>query len=340
MAVNFGIVGYGTMGSNCHRGLIEKVPGARLLAVCDITSSRREAARADGAERTYASLGAMLKNDDVDVVVICTPSHSHVDIGIKAARAGKHVITEKPAARSAAQLRKMITAARRAGVIFTVFQNRRWDTDFQVARRIVRQKLVGDVLAIEARWQLYGSTAGFGTKAFKPEWREMRRYGGGILLDLGVHMLDQIHEMVPGKPKEVFATVRGGIWAKDCDDYASGTVRFDDGTIAHVEASGLTKITLPRYRIIGTRGMAVSNGRDKRFELYIGKADKPRRTISFAAPNRWDAPYRALVAAVKDRRKKPAVDPESVITTMQLIDAYRESSRTGHSVTLRGPRVK
>jgi len=340
MAVEFGIVGYGAMVSQYHRQLIEKVPGAHLLAVCDITPARREAAGADGVERVYAHLPAMLADDDIDVVVIATPSHSHVDIGLKAARAGKHILTEKPAARTAAELRKMISAARRAGVIFTVFHNRRWDADFQAAKRIVRQKMVGDVVAVEARWQLYGSAVGFGTKDFKPEWREMRRYGGGILLDLGVHMLDQIHEMVPGRPAEVFAAVRGGVWAKDCDDYASGIIRFDDGLVAHVEASGLTKVSLPRYRIIGTRGMAVSNAATKCFELYLGKADAPRRTISFASPDRWDTVYRRLVAAVKDRRKKPAVDPESVVTTMQLIDAYRESSKTGRSVTLRGPRVK
>jgi predicted dehydrogenase len=340
MAVNFALIGYGRMATLAHEPLIRKTAGARLLAVFDVTPSRREAARQAGIERVYATLPALLKDPDVQCVTICTPSHSHVAFGTKAARAGKHVITEKPAARSAAEWRRMIALARRAGVLLTVFHNRRWDSDFLVARDIVRRRLVGDVIAVEARWQGYGSAASFGVKDFFPKWRELRHYGGGTLLDLGVHLLDQVNQMAPGRPDQVYATVRGGIWAQDCDDYASGIVHFDDGMVAHVEASAITAVKLPRWRIIGTRGMAVSNAETKRMELYLGKADKPTRTISYDRPNDWGAVYRSMVAAIRDRRKKPAVDPQSVVTTMQLIDAYRESSRTGRSVAIRGPRAK
>lgn len=340
MAVNFAIIGFGRMAESCHLPIIQKLSGARLLAAWDVTAARREAAEAAGIERVYTSLAALLKDKDVQAVSVCTPSHSHVKIGLRAIRAGKHVLTEKPAARSAAELTKLIAAARRAGVLLTVFHNRRYDPDFMVAQRIVRSRMVGDVIAIEARWQGYGSAAPFGTPAYKQSWREMKRFGGGTLLDLGVHMLDQIHEMVPGRPTEVFATVRGGVWAKDCDDFASGMVRFDDGLVAFVEASAITSRKLPRYRIIGTRGMAESNAEAKRFDLFIGRDAKPTKTLSFDFPRRWDTVYRSLVAAISGRREAPAVEPASVVTTMQLIDAYVESSRTGRSVTIRGPRTK
>lgn len=340
MAVNFAIIGYGTMASSCHRNLINDVPGAKLLGVCDVTPARREAARADGVERLYASLGALLKDDDIDAVAICTPSHSHVSIGTRVAKAGKHIITEKPAARTVAEWKKMIAVAKRCGVLLTVFHNRRWDPDFMVARDVVRKKMVGEVIAVEARWQGYGSASGFGTKDYNQVWREQKRYGGGTLLDLGVHMLDQIHHITDARPDSVFASVRGGVWSKDCDDYASGMVRFDNGLVAFVEASAITKIKLPRYRILGTKGMAVLNAEKKRMELYIGKADKPKKTISVDFPRQWEMPYKSLVSAIRGRRAAPAVTPESVITTTQLIDAYRESSRTGRSVAIRGPRAK
>jgi predicted dehydrogenase len=153
-------------------------------------------------------------------------------------------------------------------------------------------------------------------------------------------MLDQINQMAPGRPKSVFATMRGGVWAKDCDDYASGMIHFDDGLSALVEVSGLTKVKIPRYRITGTKGMAVLNAEKKRFEIFLGGGNKPARTLSVKAPAGWDTVYRSMVSLVRGRAKKPAVDPESVVTTMQLIDAYRESSRTGRSVSLRGPRAK
>lgn len=340
MTVNFGIIGYGKMASICHKPILDKLPGAKLLAVWDLTESRREAARADGIERVYSSLSDLLNDQDVPVVVICTPSHKHVSIGIRAAKAGKHILTEKPAARTTAEWKKLVTAARRCGVVLSVFHNRRWDQDFMAARKIIRQKLVGEVIAVEARWQGYGSAAPFGIKDYNQKWREMKRFGGGTLLDLGVHMLDQINQITTAKPDQVTAVVRGGVWAADCDDYASGMVHFDDGMVAFVEASAITKVQLPRYRILGTKGMAVHNAEKKTMDIYLGNTDKPTKSICIDKPNTWNEVYRGLIAAVKDRRKKPAVTPESVITTLQLIDAYRDSSRTGRSVAIRGPREK
>lgn len=340
MTVNFGIIGYGKMATICHKGIIDKLPGAKLLAVCDATESRREVAKADGVERIYSALPDLLKDQDVQVVVICTPSHSHVKIGIQAAKAGKHILTEKPAAQTAADWQKLVAAAKRCKVILSVFHNRRWDQDFMAARKIVRQKLVGDVITIEARWQGYGSAAGFGVKDYNQKWREMKKFGGGTLLDLGVHMLDQINQITDAKPDQVTAVVRGGVWSQDCDDFCSGMVHFDNGLVAFVEASAITKVKLPRYRILGTKGIAVHNAEKKTMDIYLGDAAEPTKSIDISQPNEWHQVYRGLVKAVKDRRQKPSVTPESVVTTMQLIDAYRTSSRTGRSVAIRGPREK
>jgi len=340
MAVNFGIIGFGRMAELAHKPNIDATPGARLLAVCDITPARREAARKAGIERVYSSLSAMLKDRDIDAVSIATPSHNHCPLAVKVARAGKHVLSEKPASRSAAELRKTIATIRKCGVLLTVYHNRRFDSNFLAAKRIVRQKMVGEVVLFEGRWHLYGSAAGFGVKEYNQKWRETKRFGGGILLDLGVHMLDQLNQLAPGKPTEVFSAMAGGVWAKDCDDFASGMVRFDDGMSAIIETSGLSKVKLPRYRITGTRGIAVSNDEKKRMEIYIGDAKRPTKTVSFASPDMGIKVYRSFVAAIRDRRKALAVTPESVVTTMQLIDAYVDSARTGKSVAVGGPRVK
>ncbi|GAG34873.1 unnamed protein product, partial [marine sediment metagenome] len=250
------------------------------------------------------------------------------------------VLSEKPVSRSAAELRRTIATIKKCGVLFTVYHNRRFDSDFLAAKRIVRQKMVGEVVLFEGRWHLYGSAAGFGVKEYNQKWRETKRFGGGILLDLGVHMLDQLNQLAPGRPTQVFSTMAGGIWAKDCDDFASGMIRFDDGMTAVIEVSGLSKVKLPRYRITGTRGIAVSNPEKKRMEIYVGDTSKPTKTVSFASPNTGVEVYRSFVAAIKNRRKAPAVTPESVVATMQLIDAYVESARTGRSVAIRGPRLK
>ena len=338
--MNFGIIGYGKMASICHKPILDKLPGAKLLAVWDLTESRREAARADGVERVYSKLSDLLNDKDVPIVVICTPSHSHVKIGIQAAKAGKHILTEKPAARTTAEWKKLVAVAKQCGIVLSVFHNRRYDQDFMAARKIIRQKMIGQVFSVEARWHGYGSAAPFGVKDYNQKWREMKKFGGGTLLDLGVHMLDQINQISEARPDQVMATVRGGVWAADCDDFASGMVRFDDGMVAFVEVSAITKVKLPRYRLLGTKGMAVHNAEKKTMDIYLGDTETPTRSLSLDKPNTWNEVYRGLVAAVKDRRKKPAVTPESVVTTMQLIDAYRDSSRTGRSVAIRGPREK
>ncbi|NIA21687.1 MAG: Gfo/Idh/MocA family oxidoreductase, partial [Anaerolineaceae bacterium] len=293
-----------------------------------------------GVERVYSSLAAMLKDPDIDAVSIATPSHNHCPLAVQVARAGKHVLSEKPVSRSAAELRKTIATIRKTGLLLTVYHNRRFDSDFLAAKKIVRRKMVGEVILFEGRWHLYGSAAGFGVKEYNQKWRETKRFGGGILLDLGVHMLDQLNQLAPGKPTQVFSTMAGGVWARDCDDLASGMVKFDDGMTALIEVSSLSKVKLPRYRITGTKGMAVSNPEKKRMDIYLGDTKRPTSSVSFDSPNMGIKVYRSFVAAIRDRKKKLGVDPESVVTTMQLIDAYVRSARTGRSVAISGPRTK
>ncbi|HOI55331.1 MAG TPA: hypothetical protein PLP01_08800, partial [Phycisphaerae bacterium] len=97
---------------------------------------------------------------------------------------------------------------------------------------------------------------------------------------------------------------------------------------------------LPRYRITGTKGMAVFNAEKKCFDLYLGNTDTPTKTVPADKPNMGINVYKGFVAAIRGDRSKLAVTPESVVTTMQLIDAYVKSNRTGKSVAITGPRVK
>jgi predicted dehydrogenase len=341
MTVNFGIVGFGKMAEICHMGLIRKTPGAKLLAVWDITESRRQAAAQAGIPRIYGNFAKLLADPDIHAVSICTPSHSHVKLGLLAAKAGKHILVEKPAARTAAEFKKLLAACRKAGVKLTVFHNRRYDADFLAARDIIRKKLIGDIVTVETRWHMYGSTSGFAVKDYKQNWRDLKAFGGGFLMDLGVHLLDQLNQLTPAKPTEVFATLRNVTFAKEVDDYVTSLIRFDNGMTAVMETGALMKVKIPRWRLIGSKGMAVGNWQTKTFELYIGDTDKPTKVIPLGETSaRWVNVYKGFVAAIKDSRKAPAVTPESVVTTMDLIEACRTSSRTGKSVTLRGPRAK
>lgn len=336
MAVNFGIIGYSRIAEVAHKPLMAATRGANLLAVADITEARRKAALDQGIPRAYATVAGLLKDPDVDAVVICTPSHSHCKLAIQAAKAGKHVIIEKPASLNAADLRKTIAAVRKLGVQMTVFHNRRFDPDFMACQQVVNRKMVGDLISIEMRWEMYGNGVTFGVKEYNPGWRAMKRFGGGVLLDLGVHMLDQLVHLAPGKPKQVFANVRGGVHDGDCDDLASGMIRFDDGVMATMEVNSLLKYKLPRYRILGSKGVAVINTETKCIDVYVGDTATPTRSVSYDKPRKWNTIYRSFIDVIEGKKKELAVTPESVLLTMELVDAYRASSRAGRSVGVDG----
>ena len=337
MPVNFGIIGYSKIAEVAHKPLIAKLAGARLLAVADITEARRKTALEHGIPRAYATVAELLADKDVQAIVICTPSHSHCALALQAAKAGKHVMIEKPASLTAAELKKTIAAIRKLGVHLTVFHNRRFDPDFVACQQIVSRKMIGDLIRVEMRWEMYGNGVGFGVKEYNPAWRASRKFGGGVLLDLGVHMLDQIVHLSPERrPREVFASVCGGVHAGDCDDMACGMILFDDGLMAVMEVNGLAKVKLPRYRLFGTRGMAVINAEAKTMDIYLGDTETPSRSISFDKPRKCNTIYRSFVDVIQGKKKELAVTADSVVATMELVDAYRASSKSGRSVRLSG----
>ncbi len=337
--VNFAIIGYGRVVEKYHRQLVEATPGAYLLAVQDITKSRREAARVDGVPRVYSSLDELFKDKDVHAVSITTPPHTHLEIAVKAAKAGKHIICEKPAALSFADYKKMMAAIEDAKVVFTVFHNRRFDPDYMVANEIIQNKMVGDLISIEKRHQRYNSLANWGVEDFNPAWRVLKDFGGGVLYDMGPHVLDQIGNISIGEPESVFAQARGGVREGDCDDWFLGIIRFNGVATVLVEVGNIIRIHIPHWRILGTKGIAYGDEETRTFELYIGDSSVPAEKIQYNELNKnfigdWGRIYSSFVDVIQNRSKSLAVPPETVVTTMKLLDAFRESISTGRSVTL------
>ena len=162
--VVYGLIGYGGMG-RWHTEILSKVPEAVIGGIYDIKEEKREEAKEKGFF-VYETEEAMLADPDIDVVLIATPNDGHKPIAIRAMHAGKNVISEKPVTLSSADLLEMENAAKETGKLLTVHQNRRWDDDFLIIKKLVEEQKLGHVFRIESRVH--------GSRGIPGDWEKKR----------------------------------------------------------------------------------------------------------------------------------------------------------------------
>ncbi len=243
---NIAVIGYGGQGA-WHCGQIAKSDVCALKGTYDVREARRQAAEKNGI-KVYASNEAIFADPEVDAVVIAVPNDDHKELVIKALEAGKNVICEKPVEMSCAALDQMIAAAEKAGKFFTVHQNRRWDVDFLAMKQLARSGEIGKVLNIESR--IHGS------RGIPSDWRCEKEHGGGMLLDWGVHLIDQILQIFTEKIIKVYCTF-SHITNQEVDDGFKLELYFADGTTAHIEVGTYNFIALPRFYMQAENGSAI-----------------------------------------------------------------------------------
>lgn len=245
--LNIGIIGYGGMGSYHHRELIKKEDGVQVVGVYDIKKDRLDAAKNAGL-KTYESLEALLSDNAIDAVLIATPNDVHKELAICAMNNGKHVICEKPAMMSTKELDDVIKVSKETGQVFMVHQNRRWDNDFLIIQDMYRKKPIGELFQIESRVH--------GANGIPGDWRHLEKHGGGMLLDWGVHLLDQLLFMVDSPVKEVSADL-SYVLGDEVDDGFIAYITFENGVKALVEVGTTNFVKLPRWYVKGLEGTAV-----------------------------------------------------------------------------------
>jgi len=211
------VVGYGGMGS-WHTKLIEKIDELELAGIYDIKPERCEVARENGIY-AYSSLEELLNDKTVTLVTVAIPNHLHKDVCVTLLNAGKNVVCEKPVALSHEELQAMIDAANENGVIFTVHQNRRWDEDFRVIKKIYDEGTLGKVFRIESRVH--------GSRGIPGDWRNQKEFGGGMVLDWGVHLLDQIMQLIDKKVVSIYSEL-SYVTNENCDDGFTVIIKFED----------------------------------------------------------------------------------------------------------------
>ena len=246
MKKNIAIVGFGGQGG-WHGDHALKSDVVSLAGIYDIKEARMEYARSKGIH-TYKSFEAVLADPKVDVVVCATPNDVHEDIVVRSLKAGKNVVCEKPVEMSVKALDRMIAVANESGKLFTVHQNRRWDVDFLGMKKIIEDGDIGEVINIESR--IHGS------RGIPSDWRCHKPYGGGMILDWGVHLIDQMLFLITSEIDTVSCTCTH-ITTDEVDDGFKLTIKFVDGKTAYIEVGTFNFIALPRFYMQCKNGTAI-----------------------------------------------------------------------------------
>ncbi len=340
------IVGYGGMG-NWHAERILKSDVVELTGVYDIREERIELAKSRGIH-AYESLEAILADQNVELVTIATPNDVHEELVIAALNAGKNVICEKPVTITMDSLERMIEAAEKNKRRFSVHQNRRWDADFLSMKQIYDSGEIGKVINLESRVH--------GSRGIPSDWRKHKEYGGGMLYDWGIHLIDQVLMIFGWDVKSVYC-VCDHITNQEVDDGFRLDLNFRSGQRATVEVGTYNFISLPRLYMRAENGTAMvpkwksetqvlkcSNWHDRDWVPVVTAAGltktmAPRDemttesyTLEQPASDVHDY-YRHFVAAIREGGEQD-VTYDQMRTDLKIILAALESAETGKVIEL------
>jgi scyllo-inositol 2-dehydrogenase (NADP+) len=261
--IRVGLVGFGMAGRVFHAPLISSVEGLELAAVVERNSD--QAAERYPGITTYRNLEELLADSTIKLVVIATPNATHHEIALQVLEAAKSAVVDKPATLTSAQIADLQGLAGAVGLHYIPFHNRRWDSDFQTVQHVLHEKSVGSLVHFEStfdRWRPEQST-----RAWKEDTEQ-----GGILLDLGTHLVDQALVLF-GPPESVSAEVRRERGGEGANDSFTLRLHYMTGLSVTLGANALSSLARPRFHLRGRKGNYWKWGLDLQEEA-LGKITK------------------------------------------------------------------
>ena len=357
MGINVGIIGCGGIAFGKHMPSLKKLADVRLVAFCDIDREKAERAAKEFGEsssKTYTDYQELLKDNSIDVVHVCTPNNTHAEITIAALESGKHVMCEKPMAKTYAEAKAMVEAAKRTGKKLTIGYQNRFRQDSQYLHKLCREGILGDIyfakgLAIRRR--------------AVPTWGvflDEEKQGGGPLIDIGTHALDLTLWMMGNyEPKIVLGTTyhklgkkanaanAWGPWDPEkftVEDSAFGFIVMKNGATIILESSwalNTLEVDEAKCLLSGTEGGAdMKDGlriNGERFgELYTTRVDLDGGGVDFyegKAESAADLEARLWIESII-HDTEPVVKPEEALVVTRILEAIYQSVKTGQAVYL------
>ncbi len=343
--VRVAIAGFGSSAQGFHVPLVTAA-GLQVVAVSTSDPGRGDLARQSvPGVHVARDVEELLAVPDLDLIVVATPSQLHADHAMAALEAGIRVVSDKPLAVTATQALEVVDTATRTGSALTVFQNRRYDPEFATLRRVLGEDLVGIPWRLELRWERWRPVP-------KDRWRERNdaEHGGGILLDLFTHLLDQAVVLF-GPIERVYAELDSRTTVAEDDAFL--TCRHTSGMISHVTACSIEGAPGPRVRLHGSAGtylLAGAGDEPSAFAEFDNRAAGghgwlvagERRSAVPAASGPDTDPatfYRQVAAALSadDVQAAMPVDPRDAVHVLAVIDAARAGAQDHAVVEVRTP---
>jgi predicted dehydrogenase len=344
-----GLIGYGLAGSAFHAPLVEAVPGLTLASV--VTSNPERAAE---ARSSYPHAQILPTADDLfaaadahDLAVVAAPNRHHVPLALGAVDAGLHVVVDKPLAANVADAQRLADAAAARGLVASVFHNRRWDGAFMTLRRLVGEGALGELLRLESRFDRWRP------EVDQSKWREGGgpEDAGGVLFDLGPHLIDQALDLL-GPARSVYAEVRRLRPGARVDDDVFLALEHSSGALSHLSATMLAAQPGPQLRALGSRAAYIKWGLDVQEQALrdgarpgdAGFGEDPRETWGLlgteedaspveTAPGRYVEFYERMETAIRSG-EPPPVPLEAGIATLRVIEAAQASAAQHAVVSL------
>ena len=312
--IGVAVIGAGFWGKN-HARVFKELDETELIAVCDIDAEKAKNLAKQFSVETYTSVGKMLRRADIEAVTICTWSTSLAKEALKALKAGKHVLVEKPMAANSKQAEKLLKTAEKEGLHLTVGFLMRFIPGIQYIKESIEKRTIGELVCATAKRV--------------SQWPE--RIGDvGVVKDLAIHDIDMMRYLFGGDPVAVYAKT-GNMKHKKFEDYAHIMLTFEGGKNAFIESNWLTPYKTRVLVVTGSEAIAKIDYITQ--ELMIENA---KETIQPRLP--WQEPLklelRHFVNCILGK-EKPLVTGMDGFKAIKIAEAALKSSKTGKLVKLK-----
>lgn len=337
--IRVGLVGFGTGSSVFHAPLLQSAGGRFVITHVLERSTNKSETALQPTPQIVRSMDDLLAAD-VQLVVISTPTHVHFEQAKQAIIAKRHVVVDKPLCISAQQAQELLDLATTHGVLFTVFQNRRWDCDFLTIKKLIADGSLGEVKKYEAHFDRY-------RPQLKGYWKEQAGLGGGVLYDLGAHLVDQALQLF-GVPDSVTSDVQIQREGANDDDFFRLELHYAQRPELQVVVSAgmLVKEAGPKCVVEGTQGSYVKfkedgqedalragvrpgdEGWGSEPESAFGTLTKPNgeSAVVPTVPGSYEVYYSNIADAIL-KGEKLLVDPKTIVEQIRILENAKKTMR-------------
>jgi scyllo-inositol 2-dehydrogenase (NADP+) len=336
--INTGLCSFGMSGLVFHSPFLTINPHFNFYAVWERTKNLAEEKYPH--VKTYRTLEAMLADDLLELVIINTPNYTHYEYAKKSLEAGKHVIVEKPFTIDVQQAMDLIGIAKKQNKVLSVYQNRRYDSDYKTIKKVLSENLLGELVEVEMHFDRYRE------ELSPKEHKETPGPGAGILYDLGSHLIDQALQLF-GKPEKIFADIRIIRPQSKVDDYFELLLYYPKLRV-RLKASYIVREALPGYILHGLKGSFIKPKTDVQETLLKegvipGKKDwgtepetekgllhtdiKGKEVIAFITSEQgnYNDYYQAMYEAIRNNQPVPVTAEEGAEVVKIIMASFKSS---------------